>query len=86
MVKDIAPTDSRYRPDQRALEQGDIRLAGNEKIRLEEKQRAARKILEQNSQTHQPRWFKFENGEWQFKGEYWECKERGYFDNIPDIY
>ena len=39
----MAPTDSRLRPDQRALEVGDLELATPEKMRLEEKQRAARR-------------------------------------------
>lgn len=42
----IAPTDSRLRPDQRALENGDFKLAAFEKNRLEEKQRAVRKYNE----------------------------------------
>ena len=33
----LPPTDSRFRPDQRALENGDFDLAGSEKFRLEEK-------------------------------------------------
>ena len=37
------PTDSRKRPDQRLLEEGDLEAAGTEKQRLEEKQRAARR-------------------------------------------
>lgn len=35
----LAPTDSRFRPDQRFLETGDVERANQEKIRLEEKQR-----------------------------------------------
>jgi oxysterol-binding protein 1 len=42
----IAPTDSRLRPDQRALENGDFKFAASEKNRLEEKQRAVRKYRE----------------------------------------
>ncbi|XP_061628597.1 oxysterol-binding protein-related protein 2-like isoform X3 [Phyllopteryx taeniolatus] len=38
-----APTDSRQRPDIRAMESGDIDSASAEKERLEEKQRAARR-------------------------------------------
>jgi hypothetical protein len=41
----IAPTDSRLRPDQRALENAQYKLASDEKFRLEEKQRAARKVI-----------------------------------------
>ncbi len=37
--KHIAPTDSRFRPDQRALEVGNPELAGNLKVLLEEGQR-----------------------------------------------
>lgn len=39
----LPPTDSRFRPDQRALENGDFELASQEKHRLEVKQRAVRK-------------------------------------------
>lgn len=37
LEKSVAPTDSRRRPDQRALENGDLKLATSEKNRLEEK-------------------------------------------------
>ena len=39
LAKIICPTDSRLRPDQKALEFGDFDLADSEKRRLEEKQR-----------------------------------------------
>ncbi|XP_003376354.1 oxysterol-binding protein 2 [Trichinella spiralis] len=42
----VAPTDSRNRPDQRLMEQGNFDDANVEKIRLEEKQRASRKQRE----------------------------------------
>jgi hypothetical protein len=42
----VAPTDSRLRPDQRLMEEGLWDEANDQKIRLEEKQRAARKIRE----------------------------------------
>ncbi|XP_068623300.1 oxysterol-binding protein 1 isoform X1 [Battus philenor] len=42
----VAPTDSRRRPDQRLMEQGLWDDANAEKLRLEEKQRAARRELE----------------------------------------
>jgi hypothetical protein len=35
--EEIPHTDTRLRPDQRALENGDFALASKEKIRLEEK-------------------------------------------------
>lgn len=48
------PTDSRLRPDQRLLENGKLDEAGNEKYRLEEKQRAARKRREASHVTYKP--------------------------------
>ena len=44
LAKHLCPTDSRFRPDQRAMENGEFSLAGSEKVRLEEQQRSARKI------------------------------------------
>lgn len=40
----LPPTDARFRTDQRAYEYGDLDLAASEKHRLEENQRARRKI------------------------------------------
>ena len=37
--KKLPPTDTRFRPDQRSLENGDLQEANDEKRRLEEKQR-----------------------------------------------
>ncbi|XP_059049777.1 oxysterol-binding protein 1 isoform X2 [Achroia grisella] len=42
----VAPTDSRLRPDQRLMEEGLWDDANTEKLRLEEKQRGARRELE----------------------------------------
>ena len=51
----LPPTDSRFRPDIRRMEEGNIDLAGQEKNRLEEKQRAARADLEKRREEWQPR-------------------------------
>jgi Oxysterol-binding protein. len=42
----VAPTDTRNRPDQRLMESGMWDEANIEKVRLEEKQRAVRRIRE----------------------------------------
>ncbi|KER22356.1 hypothetical protein T265_09527 [Opisthorchis viverrini] len=42
----LPPTDSRFRPDIRALELGDLEVAASEKERLEQKQRRVRKAAE----------------------------------------
>mmetsp|Transcript_29776 Transcript_29776/g.29509 ORF Transcript_29776/g.29509 Transcript_29776/m.29509 type:complete len:98 (-) Transcript_29776:83-376(-) len=54
LVPGIAITDSRYRPDQRALENGDLKVAAEEKVRLEEKQREARRKREEEGIEYKP--------------------------------
>ncbi|XP_053098942.1 oxysterol-binding protein-related protein 1 isoform X3 [Hemicordylus capensis] len=92
----IPKTDCRLRPDIRAMENGDIDVASEEKKRLEEKQRAARKNRsksEEDWKTSQPvaqtpRWFHqgpnpyIGGHDWIYSGNYWD---RNYF-NLPDIY
>ena len=46
MKKALPPTDTRRRPDQRLMEEGDYDRAAEEKHRLEEKQRGVRKYRE----------------------------------------
>ena len=48
------PTDSRFRPDQRLLEDGLVDDASDEKYRLEDKQRTARRKRESSKQTWKP--------------------------------
>ncbi|KAF9540781.1 hypothetical protein EC957_003754 [Mortierella hygrophila] len=56
LKKHLCPTDSRLRPDQRAMENGDFDVANTEKQRLEEKQRAKRRLLPPGKEF-KPRWF-----------------------------
>lgn len=78
----IAPTDSRLRPDQRAMEEGEYDLAATEKIRLEEGQRARRNAREAKGEEFVPAWFSKARCEitgevyWKFNGKYWEQRER----------
>lgn len=51
----LPPTDSRFRPDIRKMEEGDIESAGQEKDRLEEKQRTVRRTMEKRREEWQPR-------------------------------
>lgn len=84
----IPKTDCRLRPDIRAMENGEIDQASEEKKRLEEKQRAARKNRSKSEEDWQTRWFNQGlnpyNGaqDWLYSGSYWD---RNYF-NLPDIY
>ena len=95
----MAPTDSRLRPDQRALEDGDVDQAEALKARLEEHQRARRRVLEEHGEEWKPRWFnKVSTVEaaalgdeevWKLKGGkdgYWECRERGEFGELTEVF
>jgi len=92
LMKKVAPTDSRLRPDQRALEYGYIDVAGTEKLRLEEKQRAKRKEWEKTQYEYIPVYFKelmdpFTNAkEYEYLGGYWEDREKGVWKKLLDIY
>ncbi|CAK7271599.1 hypothetical protein SEPCBS119000_004689 [Sporothrix epigloea] len=78
----IAPTDSRLRPDQRAMEEGQYDFAATEKNRLETEQRARRRDRETLGEEFVPAWFEKAKcpitGEayWQFNGKYWDMRER----------
>ncbi|KAM2334082.1 hypothetical protein ACFXTH_011677 [Malus domestica] len=83
LLEKLPPTDSRLRPDQRHLENGEYELANAEKLRLEQLQRQARKLQERG---WQPRWFrKDEEGCYSYVGGYWETREKNW-DGIPDIF
>ncbi|KAL9226374.1 hypothetical protein vseg_002197 [Gypsophila vaccaria] len=80
----LPPTDSRLRPDQRHLENGDYELANAEKLRLEKLQRQARRMQESG---WQPRWFrKNEDDCYRYIGGYWEAREKDNWRGITDIF
>ncbi|KAI3792331.1 hypothetical protein L2E82_06207 [Cichorium intybus] len=60
----LPPTDSRLRPDQRHLENGEYDMANAEKLRLETRQRMSRKLQENG---WKPRWFEKEGEEGTYK-------------------
>lgn len=75
----LPPTDSRLRTDVRALEEGNLDLAEEEKVRTEELQRERRR----QGQERKPRWFKKVGEEWQYLGGYWEQRAQGFKDVEP---
>ncbi|KAL5192830.1 Oxysterol-binding protein-related protein 1C [Glycine soja] len=81
----LPPTDSRLRPDQRYLENGEYDMANVEKSRLEQRQRQARKMQESG---WKPRWFAKDkaSGTYRYVGGYWEARQRGNWDSCPDIF
>ena len=92
---EVAPTDTRRRPDQRLMEEGRWDEANQEKLRLEEKQRQTRKVRETETNgvdLYQPRWFKkqhdaFTDSETHiFTNEYWECKAKQEWTRSEDIF
>ncbi|KAL9124537.1 MAG: hypothetical protein Q9217_006139, partial [Psora testacea] len=77
----LPPTDTRFRPDQRAMEDGEYDLAATEKNRLEEKQRAKRREREAKGEEFVPKWFRKGRCEitgeeyWVTNGRYWKVRE-----------
>ncbi|XP_060797196.1 oxysterol-binding protein-related protein 1 isoform X2 [Neoarius graeffei] len=84
----IPKTDCRLRPDIRAMENGNIDLASEEKKRLEEKQRATRKSLAKSDEEWKTRWFHqgpnphTNSPDWLFSTAYWNRD----YSQVPDIY
>lgn len=86
----IAPTDTRHRPDQRLLEQGDIAAAEETKAQLEARQRERRRQNELEGRTHEPRWFRrvpsnegSSEEVWESNHRYWEVRKNPGFKSIP---
>ncbi|MQM12026.1 hypothetical protein Taro_044941 [Colocasia esculenta] len=90
----LPPTDSRLRPDQRHLENGEYEKANAEKLRLEKRQRMvpcasafstqrfteSRKLQEDG---WKPRWFEkdSEEGTFRYVGGYWEARGQKKWDD-----
>ena len=89
----LPPTDSRFRPDQRAAEEGDIDSAEMSKAQLEEAQRERRKQMEQEGVEWQPVWFSklesIENEEvWRMKAGkdgYWERRAKADWKGVTPV-
>lgn len=95
--KDKIPiTDSRLRPDQRALEMGKLDEAEGLKAKLEERQRSRRKVLESHGGQWRPRFFeeigKADTGDEEVyrlkvgSEGYWECREQGKWDGVQTVF
>lgn len=89
----LPPTDSRFRPDQRAMEEGRYDEAADEKHRIEVKQRNKAKLREEQNVRYQPQWFEKDihpvtnQPYWRFKGDYWKIRqERKLAECSPDIF
>uniref|UniRef100_A0A672KYM6 Oxysterol-binding protein n=1 Tax=Sinocyclocheilus grahami TaxID=75366 RepID=A0A672KYM6_SINGR len=83
-LKPLLPlTDTRFRPDQRLLEEGDIAGAEEQKERTEVLQRERRRVLQENNITHSPRFFKrAEDDSWVSNGTYWDLRKDPGFSKL----
>ncbi|XP_028969325.2 oxysterol-binding protein-related protein 6 isoform X1 [Esox lucius] len=85
----LPPTDARFRPDQRYLEEGNVEMAASEKQRIEDLQRARRKWQEENDIRHEPRFFKKvvdanQRERWVTNNTYWELRKSPGFINMEN--
>ncbi|XP_051979637.1 oxysterol-binding protein-related protein 1 isoform X2 [Xyrauchen texanus] len=90
-IEEVIPkTDSRLRPDIRAMENGDIDLASEEKKRLEEKQRAVRKNHSKSDEEWKTRWFHQGPNPHNGSQDWLLASSNGYwnrdYSQVPDIY
>ncbi|XP_051519745.1 oxysterol-binding protein-related protein 7-like isoform X1 [Myxocyprinus asiaticus] len=90
-IKDkLPPTDTRFRPDQRLLEEGKVAEADKCKDEIEGKQRDRRKELAKKGEEHLPRFFKKTTDHagrevWVTNGTYWKVRESPGFANTDNL-
>ncbi|KAM4600786.1 oxysterol-binding protein-related protein 3 isoform 2-T2 [Polymixia lowei] len=79
----LPPTDTRLRQDQRLLEEGNLEAAEEHKQRIEQLQRERRRVLEENSTMHQPRFFrKSKDDTWVSNNIYWDLRKDPGFAHV----
>lgn len=98
----VAPTDSRQRPDQRLMEEGEWEEANRIKSMLEEKQRQVRKKREEEAETaaasgqpyvpYSAVWFERKKDPITgspvhvYGDKYWSCKQQQDWNECPPIF
>lgn len=93
LIAKLPVTDSRLRPDQRALENGDLETATAEKHNVEEYQRKQRKEREEAGIEWKPRYFEEVPDEevkdevyFKFNGKYWIDRENGNLKKLARVF
>ncbi|KAL8176063.1 UNVERIFIED_CONTAM: Oxysterol-binding protein- protein 7, partial [Gekko kuhli] len=87
-LKHLLPsTDTRLRPDQRYLEEGNVQAAESQKRRIEQLQRDRRRVMEDNNILHQARFFRRQvdansKESWVSNGTYWKLRTEPGFSNM----
>uniref|UniRef100_A0A672PCP4 Oxysterol-binding protein n=1 Tax=Sinocyclocheilus grahami TaxID=75366 RepID=A0A672PCP4_SINGR len=90
-IKDKLPlTDTRFRPDQRLLEDGKVEEADKRKDEIEEKQRERRKAMTKRGEEHVPRFFvktidHAGREVWVTNGIYWKIRENPGFASTENL-
>ncbi|KAJ2159635.1 Oxysterol-binding protein 3 [Coemansia sp. RSA 552] len=90
---DLPPTDTRFRPDQRAYEEGDVDAAETLKNQLEEAQRARKRDRDAAGAEWSPMWFEeaedpdsSSGRSWQYKGGYWAARASHTYPLTVDLW
>ncbi|XP_036004531.1 oxysterol-binding protein-related protein 6 isoform X2 [Fundulus heteroclitus] len=86
----LPPTDTRFRPDQRLLEEGKVAEADKKKDEVEEKQRERRKEMDKRGEEHVPRFFRKVLDEagrevWTYNGTYWKIRQAPGFSKTENL-
>nr|XP_046272160.1 oxysterol-binding protein-related protein 7-like isoform X2 [Scatophagus argus] len=86
----LPPTDTRFRPDQRLLEEGKVAEADKKKDEVEEKQRQRRKEMANRGEEHAPRFFRKALDDagrevWLYNGTYWKLREEPGFAKTENL-
>ncbi|XP_026209635.1 oxysterol-binding protein-related protein 7-like isoform X2 [Anabas testudineus] len=87
----LPPTDTRFRPDQRLLEEGKVAEADKRKDEVEEKQRERRKEMAKRGEEHLPRFFRKATDEagrevWLYNGTYWKIRNDPGFAQTENLH
>ncbi|KAJ2780482.1 Oxysterol-binding protein 3 [Coemansia javaensis] len=90
LAPDLPPTDTRFRPDQRAYERGQVDVAQAIKTQLEDAQRARNAERAAAGAAWAPQWFEQTadpdsagGRAWTYKGGYWAARARRAFPPPP---
>ncbi|XP_061557070.1 oxysterol-binding protein-related protein 7-like isoform X2 [Phycodurus eques] len=86
----LPPTDTRFRPDQRLLEEGKVAEADKKKDEVEEKQRERRKEMAKQGKEHIVKFFRKEIDEagrekWLYNGNYWNLRKEPGFAHTENL-
>ena len=92
-LKNFLPiSDTRFRPDQREYENGNIEKAQEIKVKLENNQVKRQEIYDNNQKEYKPNYFINKYNEdssdfiYMYNGKYWEDRENKNFNHIVDIF